>query len=89
AGFTFSELMFAERKAAMLSGRQGQAQATAESGLQMLRMFLSKDVDDQKLLGGCYNNPSQFRGVLVTDDEIRFYSSGSKSQHGRNFQDRR
>jgi type II secretory pathway component PulK len=68
AGFTFSELMFTERKAAVISGRQGQALAAAESGIQMARNFLRKDMDTQNQLGGYYDNPSLFRGVLVTED---------------------
>jgi len=59
-GFTFSELMLTERKAAILSGRQAQALAAAESGLQMSRIFLLKDKDTQDQAGGWYDNASVF-----------------------------
>jgi len=67
-GFTFSELMLTERKAAILSGRQAQALAAAESGLQMSRIFLLKDKDTQDQAGGWYDNASVFRGMLVVND---------------------
>jgi type II secretory pathway component PulK len=68
AGYTFSELMLTEQKAAELSGQKLKAQAVAESGAQFAKIFLMKDQDTQIQLGGCYDNPTNFRGVLVADD---------------------
>jgi type II secretory pathway component PulK len=68
AGYTFSELMLTERKAAELNGQKIQAQAAAESGAQFAKIFLMKTAEDQAQLGGWYNNPTVFRG-LVADDE--------------------
>jgi type II secretory pathway component PulK len=66
--FTFSELMLSERKAVVISGRQSQALAAADSGVQMARVFLlnTKDVQDQA--GGSYDNSTLFRGALVVND---------------------
>jgi len=40
AGFTFTELMFTERKAARLHGREMQAEAAMQSGIELLRVRL-------------------------------------------------
>jgi len=66
---TFSELMLVEHEAASLSGRQAQAQALAESGVEMARLFLGQDEESQYEAGGSYDNPDRFRSVLVIDDE--------------------
>lgn len=65
---TFAELMLAEREAAMLSSRQSQAQALADSGIEMSRLFMSQEPADQDQAGGWYDNPDRFRGRLVIDD---------------------
>ena len=66
--FTFSELMLSERKAVIISGRQSQALAAAESGVQMARIFLLNTKDLQNQAGGWYDNPSLFCGALVVND---------------------
>ncbi len=66
---TFSELMQAERGAARVAVAQAQARALADSGVEMARIFVHKDAEDQKTLGGWYNNEAVFRGVTVIDDE--------------------
>lgn len=68
AGLTFSELMIAEREAAMLSARQAQARALADSGIEMSRLLLSLDPAEQETAGGWYDNPDRFRARLVIDD---------------------
>ncbi len=67
AALGFSEWMLSEREAAELSLRQVQARACADSGLEMARAFLSQDRQIQDEAGGWYDNPEQFRGVLVRD----------------------
>jgi hypothetical protein len=69
SALTFSELMLVEHEAANLSGRQAQAQALAESGVEMTRLFLSRDEVSQFEAGGCYDNWESFQNVLVIDDE--------------------
>jgi type II secretory pathway component PulK len=66
-GFTFTELMLAERKAASLAASQAQARASADSGMELIRMMVSKDRDTLNQLGGLYENKAAFRGRLVVD----------------------
>ncbi len=68
ATLTFSQLMQAEREATELAGRRVQARALARSGVDMTRLFLSQDETTLEEMGGWYDNPSQFQGVLVRDD---------------------
>ena len=65
-GFTFCELMLAERKAASLAASQ-RRRASADSGMELIRMMLSKDRDSLNQLGGLYENQAAFRGRLVVD----------------------
>lgn len=65
---TFSELMMAEREGAEVAVLQSQTRALAESGVEMIRMFLAQDAQVQQQSGGWYDNPSQFRGVGVIYD---------------------
>jgi len=67
---TFSELMLVEHEAASLSGQQAQAQALAESGVEMARVFLALDDATREEAGGVYSNPERFQSVLVIDDEL-------------------
>jgi len=60
--------MLTERKAAGLAVRRAQARASAESGMEMTRLFLLQDRETQIEDGGWYDNPERFRGVLVIDD---------------------
>jgi DNA uptake protein ComE-like DNA-binding protein len=68
SGYTFSELMFSEYKAADLTLRQAQARAAAESGIESARVFLAQDAETQQQTGGWYDNPTQFHGMAVNDD---------------------
>ncbi|MBN2579939.1 MAG: general secretion pathway protein GspK [Pirellulales bacterium] len=68
AGYTFTNLMFTERKGADAAGRQAQALAAADSGVQWVRIFLGKDAETQLGAGGWYDNYDAFRGVVVADD---------------------
>ncbi len=88
AALGFSEWMLAEREAAELSFRQLQARACAESGLELARSFLSQDRQTQDEAGGWYDNPEQFRGVLVRDgllprDRGRFAIVAPRQEDGR------
>jgi type II secretory pathway component PulK len=65
---TFSELMLAEREGAEVSVVQSQARAAADSGVEVARLFLSQHDLTQKQEGGSYDNPSQFRGIAVTQE---------------------
>ncbi len=70
AACTFAEWMFTERQAAYLSGRQAKALALAESGVEAARQVLSSDPQTAIDLGGWYDNPDLFRGILVLDGDL-------------------
>jgi type II secretory pathway component PulK len=72
SALTYSELMLTEREAVDLSGRQIQARALAESGIELARVLLSQGPTALEEAGGWYDNASCFRGVLVlSDDQAR------------------
>ncbi len=78
AAFTYSELMLTEHKAARMSGRQAQARALADSGLEVVKQFLSQTPEAQQEAGGVYDNPTHLHGLLVIDGAAakgRGYSS--------------
>jgi DNA uptake protein ComE-like DNA-binding protein len=64
------ERMLSERRAVQVLGRRMQARAAAESGVEMARQFLDRSADEQNELGGWYDNPQLFSGVLVADDDL-------------------
>ena len=66
--YTFSELMLTEHQATRVVARQAQARALAESGAELLRIFVSQTSDGIMQGGGTYDNTSQFQGMLVYDD---------------------
>ena len=67
-GMTFSEMMLTEHRAAILTLNQAQARASADSGLEAVKFFLTQTPDMQKESGGWYNNSQKFRGILVRED---------------------
>jgi DNA uptake protein ComE-like DNA-binding protein len=87
AGYTFCEMMLTEHEATLLNGRAVQAQALADSGVEMTRMFLAQPIDLRQQAGGLYDNPDQFQGLLVVDDETpqgrgRFTIVASRIEEG-------
>ncbi|MHB8970600.1 MAG: type II secretion system protein GspK [Pirellulaceae bacterium] len=70
AAYTFAGLMVTHYGAAKLSGRQLQARALVESGMESVRLYLMQDDAARSDAGGHFNNPSYFQGipVLVHDD---------------------
>ncbi len=69
ACLTFSRLMLTERKGALLSARRAQARLSADSGIEMIKVFLAAGKEVQDESGGWYNNELVFRGRLVADEE--------------------
>lgn len=69
SGYTFSSLMWSEHKAADLALRQAQARALAESGVEAARVFLAQQAAEQLQTGGWYDNPAEFQGAGVVDDD--------------------
>jgi len=68
ASLSFCDLMLTERRAAQTSGRQARARALAQSGAEVARQFLDRDIQSQTEAGGIYDNPQRFANVLVADD---------------------
>ncbi|MFO0871594.1 MAG: type II secretion system protein GspK [Pirellulales bacterium] len=66
--YAFAELMVTQRAAARMSGRQLQARALADSGVDALRVLLAKSRDERGASGGVYNNTQQFQGITVIND---------------------
>jgi hypothetical protein len=64
-----AERMLSERRAVQQLGRQTQARALADSGVEMARLFLERSLADQNVAGGWYDNPQVFRDVLVADEK--------------------
>lgn len=67
AGYTFAQLMFAEREAAWAHGRNLQARALAQSGVALIEQQLAQTSASLQQQGGWYNNPGLYRGVLAAD----------------------
>jgi len=68
AGYTFSNFMLAQYESSLLTGRQIQARALVDSGVEALRLLLMQPAQEQRDGGGLYNNPAVFQGMLVLDD---------------------
>ncbi|MFO0903637.1 MAG: type II secretion system protein GspK [Pirellulales bacterium] len=66
--YAFAELMVSQRAAAKMTGQQLQAKALADSGVDALRVLLSKPSADRSAAGGLYDNTQLFQGVTVLDD---------------------
>jgi hypothetical protein len=69
AAYTFSTLMIQQLGASKASGRQIQARAIAESGVEAVRMFVAQDRETRTQLGGTYDNAELFQAVLVAEDD--------------------
>ena len=67
AGYTFTDLMLAEREAAWIHGRGAQVRALCDSGCELVRAMLAQPEETVREAGGLYDNPGQFQGVLVVD----------------------
>ena len=65
-----AERMLLERKVVQQLGRQAQARASAESGVEMTRQFLDRSRTAQDEAGGWYDNPQLFQDVLVAEDDL-------------------
>ncbi len=67
ANLSYYEWTFAERQAANAVTRREQADAAADSAVEMLRVYLSQDAATINQDGGWYENPARFRAMLVVD----------------------
>ena len=65
AAYTFTDLMQAHRKAAILSGKQIQARLLVDSGVDAVKLYLMSDEATREEMGGHYNNPFFFQAAKV------------------------
>lgn len=68
AVYSFTELMVANDDAAYLSADLVQARASAESGVESVRVLLAQPPLSRLDFGGTYNNPQLFQALTVTAD---------------------
>lgn len=68
AAYSFSDLMFAEYRAADSAGRAVQARLFCESGAEKLQSLLKLDATALRERGGLYDNPAELQGIPVVDD---------------------
>jgi hypothetical protein len=67
--YSFTDLMLAHHEAAQLTGRQIQARALVESGVDAVRLFLGQTKEQRLEAGGIFNNVESFRGVTLIPDD--------------------
>ncbi len=69
-GYAFTDLMLAHHEATLLTGRQVQARALADSGVEVVRLFLAQPEEQRLEAGGIFDNVDSFRAVnVIPDDE--------------------
>lgn len=68
AAYTFCELMVTHRESAQLSGKQMQARALVDSGVESVKIFLVQDRATRQEAGGVFDNPETFQGIVVLAD---------------------
>lgn len=66
----FFERMFAEHQAERAHGQQLQASQLADSGVEYMKVLLSRDPQQVQDAGGLYANPSLFQGIVVNEDPM-------------------
>ena len=66
----FFERMFAEHQAERAHGQQLQACQLADSGVEYMKVLLSRDPRQVQDAGGLFANPSLFQGIVVNDDPM-------------------
>jgi len=68
SGYTFTQLMVAEYRAARLHGQSLQARVLADSGLALAKQIVVEDAQTLDESGGMYNNPLRFCQVVLAED---------------------
>jgi DNA uptake protein ComE-like DNA-binding protein len=65
AAYSFTDLMQAHRRAAILSGKQLQARMLVDSGVDAVKLYLTLDETTRGSEGGHYDNPLYFQAAQV------------------------
>jgi DNA uptake protein ComE-like DNA-binding protein len=63
--YTFSDLMLTHRHAAKVNGQRLQARYLVDSGVESIKLYLALDPTSQSEMGGHFNNPLMFQGMVV------------------------
>jgi hypothetical protein len=66
ANLAYFDWAFSEHRAAGAATRRTQVEAAAESGVEFLRAYLANDAATIEADGGWYDNPTRFRGMLLS-----------------------
>lgn len=77
SAYTFSDMMLTHYEAVEHNGRQVQARALVDSGLETVRMFLLQDKTTRAEAGGVYDNPAFFQALPVAYDDVSPEHTGS------------
>lgn len=77
AGYTFAHMMIVHHQSVDLSGRQIQARALVDSGVENMRVYFMQDNASRAESGGHYNNPRFFQSMPVL--------AGDTPKHRGNF----
>ena len=64
-----ADLMLTHKESAMLSGRQIQARALSDSGIEAVKIFLAQPRASRLEAGGVFNNAQVFQGIVVLPDD--------------------
>lgn len=70
SAYSFSLLMLSEEEATILAGHRIQSRMLVASGAESVRLTLAQDDETIRELGGLWENPAVFQGVLVRQDDI-------------------
>lgn len=70
AGYSFSALMFTERKAVTLQGDELKLGCVADSGAEYLQAYLSQSPELRHQIGTPFENPELFQGIVVASSEL-------------------
>jgi hypothetical protein len=65
AAYTFSDLMLSQRHGLIVNGRRIQTQWFIQSGVEWITYYLTLDPASQEEMGGHFDNPLYFQGVVV------------------------
>ncbi len=80
AVYSFSRFMFAQWRGSQQMLRQRQARLLAESGVEYLRVLLSKEPYVISELGELYDNENEFKGHIVTNGRVAMTGSAAGTQ---------
>lgn len=70
SAYSFTQLMEVENRGTHLQGQQLQTRMMAESGIAVAESILQMQPDYRESMGGLYDNPDMFRGILIYPNEV-------------------